>query len=553
MAKQIKYGSDARKKLLDGVNKLADAVATTLGPKGRNVALDKKWGAPNVVHDGVTVAKEIELEDTFENMGAQLVKEAASKTADVAGDGTTTATVLAQSLVQEGLKMITAGANPMIMQRGLRKAGDFVVEELRKSRKQITLADASSVATISAGDPDLGKLIADALKAVGGKDGVVTVEEGKGLETTVDHKEGMQFDRGFASAYFATDTDKMVAEVEDAYILITDKKITAVSDLLPFLEKFVKVSKNLVIIADEVEGEALATLVVNKLRGTFNALVVKAPGFGVRRKEILEDIAILTGGIVVSEDLGKKLESVEVEDCGRADKVKSDKENTSIIGGKGKKASIEARITQIKRELSETTSEFDREKLQERLAKLSGGVAVINVGAATEIEMKDKKERAVDAVAATKAALEEGIVPGGAVALLNISQKMNSDKLGKVSADEKIAYDLVKRALKSPFMKLMENAGVDPGQLLAKASEVSGEGMGFDVLVLGSVEEAKPIDMVKAGIIDPLKVVRTAVQNAISVASMILTTEALVTDLPEKNPPAAPMGGGMPGMGGMGY
>ena len=340
MAKQIKYGSDARKKLLDGVNKLADAVATTLGPKGRNVALDKKWGAPNVVHDGVTVAKEIELEDTFENMGAQLVKEAASKTADVAGDGTTTATVLAQSLVQEGLKMITAGANPMIMQRGLRKAGDFVVEELRKSRKQITLADASSVATISAGDPDLGKLIADALKAVGGKDGVVTVEEGKGLETTVDHKEGMQFDRGFASAYFATDTDKMVAEVEDAYILITDKKITAVSDLLPFLEKFVKVSKNLVIIADEVEGEALATLVVNKLRGTFNALVVKAPGFGDRRKEILEDIAILTGGIVVSEDLGKKLESVEVEDCGRADKVKSDKENTSIIGGKGQKRTV---------------------------------------------------------------------------------------------------------------------------------------------------------------------------------------------------------------------
>ncbi len=554
MAKQIKYGAEARKKLLDGVNKLADAVATTLGPKGRNVALDKKWGAPNVVHDGVTVAKEIELEDTFENMGAQLVKEAASKTADVAGDGTTTATVLAQSLVQEGLKMITAGANPMVMQRGLKKAGDFVVEELKKSRKQITLADASSVATISAGDPDLGKLIADALKAVGGRDGVVTVEEGKGLETTVDHKEGMQFDRGFASAYFATDTDKMVAEVEDAYILITDKKITAVSDLLPFLEKFVKVSKNLVIIADEVEGEALATLVVNKLRGTFNALVVKAPGFGDRRKEMLEDIAILTGGTVVSEDLGKKLDSVEVEDCGRADKIKSDKENTSIIGGKGKKASIEARITQIRREILETTSDFDKEKLQERLAKLSGGVAVINVGAATEIEMKDRKERAIDAVAATKAALEEGIVPGGAVALLNISQKMNSDKLGKVSSDEKIAYDLVKRALESPFMKLMENAGVDPGQLLAKARTIVGGGMGFDVLSLSSVDEAKPIDMVKAGIIDPLKVVRTAVQNAISVAAMILTTEALITDLPEKNPPASPMGGGgMPGMGGMGY
>ncbi|MFH0979553.1 MAG: chaperonin GroEL [Candidatus Roizmanbacteria bacterium] len=553
MAKQIKYGADARKKLLDGVNKLADAVATTLGPKGRNVAIDKKWGAPNVVHDGVTVAKEIELEDSFENMGAQLIKEAASKTADVAGDGTTTATVLAQSLVQEGLKMITAGANPMVMQRGLKKAGDFVVEELRKSRKQITLADAASVATISAGDPDLGKLIADALKAVGGKDGVVTVEEGKGLETIVDHKEGMQFDRGFASAYFATDTDKMVAEVEDAYILITDKKISAVSDLLPFLEKFVKVSKNLVIIADEVEGEALATLVVNKLRGTFNALVVKAPGFGDRRKEILEDIAILTGGTVVSEDLGKKLDSIEVEDCGRADKVKSDKENTSIIGGKGKKASIEARIVQIKRELSETTSEFDKEKLQERLAKLSGGVAVINVGAATEIEMKDKKERATDAVAATKAALEEGIVPGGAIALLNISQRMNSEKLGKVSSDEKIAYDIVKKSLEAPFTKLVENSGVDPGQLLAKAREVSSEGMGFDVLVLGSVDQAKPIDMVKAGIIDPLKVVRTAVQNAISVATMILTTEALITDKPEPKAPAAPMGGGMPDMGGMGY
>jgi len=551
MAKIIKYGADARKKLLDGVNKLSDAVATTLGPKGRNVALDKKWGAPSVVHDGVTVAKEIELEDTFENMGAQLVKEAASKTADVAGDGTTTATVLAQSLVQEGLKMITAGANPMVMQRGLRKAGEYVVEELRKSRKQITLEDAASVATISAGDTDLGKLIADALKAVGGKDGVVTVEEGKGLETTVDHKEGMQFDRGFASAYFATDTDKMVAEVEDAYILITDKKISAVSDLLPFLEKFVKISKNLVIIADEIEGEALATLVVNKLRGTFNTLVVKAPGFGDRRKEMLEDIAILTGGTVVSEDLGKKLDSVEVEDCGRADKIKSDKENTSIIGGKGQKSKIEGRIAQIKRELQETTSEFDREKLQERLAKLSGGVAVINVGAATEIEMKDRKERAIDAVAATKAALEEGIVPGGAVALLNISQKMDGAKMAK-STDEKIAFDIVKRALEAPFAKLIENAGVDPGQLLAKAREISSEGMGFDVLALESTLEAKPIDMVKAGIIDPLKVVRTAVQNAISVASMILTTEALITDKPEPKPPPPP-GGGMPDMGGMGY
>lgn len=553
MAKQIKYGAEARKKLLDGVNKLADAVATTLGPKGRNVALDKKWGAPNVVHDGVTVAKEIELEDQFENMGAQLVKEAASKTADVAGDGTTTATVLAQSLVQEGIKMITAGANPMVMQRGLEKASKYVVEELKKASKKITLGDAASVATISAGDPTLGKLIADALKAVGGKDGVVTVEEGKGLETTVDHKEGMQFDRGFASPYFATDTDKMVAEVDDPYILITDKKISAVSDLLPFLEKFVKVSKNLVIIADEVDGEALATLVVNKLKGTFNSLVVKAPGFGDRRKEMLEDIAILTGGTVISEDLGKKMDTVEVEDCGRADKVNSDKENTSIIGGKGKKANIEARITQIKRELSTTTSDFDKEKLQERLAKLSGGVAVINVGAATEVEMKDKKERAIDAVAATKAALEEGIVAGGAVALLNISQKMNSDKLGKMSVDEKIAFDLVKRSLESPFMKLMGNAGVDPGQLLARARQSAGEGMGFDVLSISSTDEAEPIDMVKAGIIDPLKVVRTAVQNAISVATMILTTEALVTDKPEPKSAAPAMGGGMPDMSGMGY
>ena len=555
MAKQIKYGAEARTKLLDGVNKLADAVATTLGPKGRNVALDKKWGAPNVVHDGVSVAKEIELEDSFENMGAQLVKEAASKTADIAGDGTTTATVLAQSIVNEGIKMITAKANPMIMRRGLMKASEHVVAELKKMSTKITLKDAANVATISAGDAVLGKLIADALKLVGGKDGVITVEEGKSLETTFDHKEGMQFDRGFASAYFATDTDKMVAEVEDAYVLITDKKITAVSDLLPFLEKFVKVSKNLVIIADEVEGEALATLVVNKIRGTFNALVVKAPGFGDRRKEMLEDIAILTGGTVISEDLGKKLENIEVEDCGRADKVKSDKENTSIIGGKGQKSKIEARVSQIRKELIANTSEFDREKLQERLAKLSGGVAVINVGAATEVEMKDKKERVIDAVAATKAALEEGIVPGGAVALLDISQKMNMKDLENTGAkkDEIVGFEIVKTALESPFRKLMENAGLNSGELIAKARTASARGLGFDVLKTEDTATAVTIDMIKAGIIDPLKVVRTAVENAVSVATMILTTEALITDLPEKNPPAAPMGGGMPGMGGMGY
>lgn len=553
MAKQIIYGAEARKKLLDGVDKLCKAVATTLGPKGRNVALDKKWGAPNIIHDGVTVAKEIELEDAFENMGAQLVKEAASKTADVAGDGTTTATVLASAIIAGGIKMITAGANPMVMRSGLMKASEYVVGELKKMAKTITLKDAANVATISAGDVELGNLIAEALKKVGGKDGVVTVEEGKGLVTTFDHKEGMEFDRGFASPYFATDADKMVAEVEDPYILITDKKITAVADLLPFLEKFVKVSKNLVIIADEIEGEALATLVVNKLRGTFNALVVKAPGFGDRRKAMLEDIAILTGGTVISEDLGKKLENIEVEDCGKAEKVKSDKENTSIIGGKGDKSAITARVSQIKREIGETTSEFDKEKLQERLAKLSGGVAVINVGAATEVELKDKKERVNDAVAATKAALEEGIVPGGAVALLDISQKMDIKDLEKAgtSKDEVIGFELVKAAIESPFTKLMENAGLNPGELIAKARSASVKGFGFDLLKTESTATAETIDMIKAGIIDPLKVVRTAVENAVSVATMVLTTEALIADKPEPKTPAAG-GGGMPDMGGMG-
>ena len=556
MAKQIIYGADARKKLLDGVDKLVKAVATTLGPKGRNVGLERKWGGPSIIHDGVSVAKDIDLEDPFENMGAQLVREAASKTADIAGDGTTTATILAGSIVSQGIKMITAGSNPMVMRTGLMKGSVYVVAELKKMAKTITLKDAANVATISAADAELGNLIAEALKKVGGKDGVVTVEEGKSLNTTFDHKEGMQFDRGFASPYFATDSDKMVAEIEDAYILITDKKITAVSDLLPFLEKFVKVSKNLVIIAEEIEGEALATLVVNKLRGTFNALVVKAPGFGDRRKEMLEDIAILTGGTVISEDLGKKLENIEVADCGRADKVKSDKENTSIIGGKGDKKLIVARVEKIRREMIESTSDFDREKFQERLAKLSGGVAVINVGAATEVELKDKKERVIDAVAATKAALEEGIVPGGAVALLDISQKMDSKDLEKsgASRDEVIGFELVKSAIESPFTKLMENGGLNPGELIAKARTASAKGQGFDILKTESTATAETIDMIKAGIIDPLKVVRTAVENAVSVATMLLTTEALVADKPEKNPPAAPAmgGGGMPGMGGMG-
>ena len=547
MSKLIKYNAEARQLLLNGVNQLADAVATTLGPKGRNVAIDRKWGGPSVIHDGVTVAKEIELEDPFENMGAQLVKEAASKTADVAGDGTTTATVLAREIIREGIKEIESKANPMIMRRGLEKASAHIVEELKKVKKDIKLSDAASVATISAADPVLGKLIADALHKVGGKDGVVTVEEGKSIETTLDHKEGMQFDKGYASQYFATNMEKMVAEIEDAYILITDKKITAISDLLPFLEKLVKVTKNLVIIAEEVEGEALTTLVVNKLRGTFNALVVKAPGFGDRRKEMLEDIAILTGGTVVSEELGTKLESVELDQCGRADKVWADKENTRIIGGKGVKAKINARIEQIKATVEESTSEFDKEKLQERLAKLTGGVAVINIGAATEVELKDRKERVTDAVAATKAALEEGIVPGGAIALLAISQKMVPLKADKLNKDELLGFNIVKRALEQPFKKLMENAGIDPNEVLAKARVLSAKGFGYDVMKLENVEDAIPVDMVASGIIDPLKVVRSAVQNAVSVAAMVLTTEALITDKPEKSStPAMPqMPGGM--------
>src|SRR3990170_4442254 len=425
MAKKLIYAEEARQKLQSGVDQLAKAVSTTLGPKGRNVALDKKWGAPSIVHDGVAVAKEIELKNEFENMGAQLVKEAASKTADVAGDGTTTATVLARAIVREGIKMITANANPMIMRRGLEKANNFVVNELIKMKKEVKPTDWANVATISAGDAELGNLIAEALKKVG-KDGIITVEEGRGLSTEIEYKEGMEFDKGYASAYFVTNPDKMEAEIEDPYILITDKKIANLQELLPFLENLVKVSKNLVIIADEIEGEALATLVVNKLRGTFNALAIKAPGFGDRRKELLEDIAELTGGTVISEDTGRKFESVTIEDCGRADKVWADKENARIIGGKGSPKAIAARIAQIKRALDETDSDFDKEKLQERLAKLAGGVAVINVGAATELEMKERKERVNDAVAATKAALEEGIVAGGGVALLRVAKALEA-------------------------------------------------------------------------------------------------------------------------------
>jgi len=544
-AKQLKYSAEARQKLLEGVRKLTKAVAITLGPKGRNVAIDKKWGSPTVLHDGVSVAKEIDLQDPFENMGAQLVKEAASKTADVAGDGTTTATILAHAIVEEGIKMITAGSNPMIMRRGLTRASEHITDELKKMKKNISLGDAESVATISAGDPELGKLIADALKKVGGKDGVVTVEEGRSLNTTFEHKEGMEFDKGYASAYFVTDPSKMEAEIESPYILITDKKISSMQDLLPFLENFIKVSKSLVIIADDLEGEALATLVVNKMRGSFNVLAVKAPGFGDRRKSLLEDIAVLTGGTVISEDTGRTFEGVKIEDLGRAGKIWANKDNCRIIDGKGTQSAIKDRISQIKEELSKTTSDYDSEKLAERLAKLAGGVAVINVGAATEVELNDKKERVKDAVAATKAALEEGIVPGGAITLLDISQKMTNKDLqnreASVGSDESIGFEIVKKALEVPFMKLMENAGLDSGQLIAKAREISASGQGFDVLKLESVETAKAIDMIKAGIIDPLKVVRTAVQNAISVAAMILTTEVLVTELPDekKETPAA--------------
>ncbi len=537
MAKILKFNSEARDKLLKGVNILTDAVATTLGPKGRNVALDKKWGAPQVVHDGVTVAKEIDLEDPFENMGAQLLKEAASKTADVAGDGTTTATVLTKAIVTEGLKNIQAGSNPMILKHGIEKAVLALVAELKNMSKKIsTQAEVAQVATIAAADSTIGNLIAEALEKVG-KDGVVTVEDGKTMEMNVDYKEGMEFDKGFVSPYFVSDTDKMEASIEDAYILITDKKISSASDLVPFLEKFVAVSKNLVIIADEVEGEALALLVVNKLRSTFNVLAVKAPGFGDRRKEMLGDIATLTGGTVISEDTGKKFESVEINDLGRAGRVTSDKDNTLIVDGKGAKSKIEARIAQIRRELASSDSEFDKEKLQERLAKLTGGVAVINVGAATEVELKEKKERVIDAVAATKAAIEEGIVAGGEIALLRAVRVL--DVLVVEGQEEKIGVEIVKKALEQPFRMLVKNAGMDDGIALSKVIEEVGN-IGIDVM------DGKVKDLVKAGIIDPVKVTRSALQNAASVAVMIMTTEVLISDAPEKHPAPPMPGGGMP-------
>jgi chaperonin GroEL len=539
VAKQLKFSEEARQSLLRGVNVLADAVVTTLGPKGRNVALDKKWGAPSVVHDGVSVAKEVELEDPFENMGAQLIKEAASKTNDVVGDGTTTATVLARAIVTEALKNIAAGANPMILKRGLEKGLGTVLAELKKTSKQISgKEEIAQVATISAADPEIGKLIAEALEKVG-KDGVVTVEEGKGLQMEIEYKEGMEFDKGFASPYFITDPEKMEATVEDAYILITDKKISALNDLLPFLEKIVQVTKNLVIIADEIEGEALATMVVNKLRGTINVLAVKAPGFGDRRKAMLDDIAILTGGTLISEDVGRKIESVEVSDLGQADRVTSDKENTIIVGGKGEKAKIDGRIAQIKREIKETESDFDREKLEERLAKLSGGVAVIKVGAATEVEMKEKKERVTDAVQATKAAAEEGIVPGGGVALIKAMPALDDLETKTQEEEEKIGVRILKAALTQPFWWIVHNAGQKADALLEEVRKKK-DNLGFDAL------KNEFVNMFEAGIIDPVKVTRTAIENAVSIGTMIATTEVSITDIPEKEKtPPMPPGGGM--------
>ena len=542
MAKQLKFSEEARQALLKGINVLFQAVVTTLGPKGRNVALDKKWGAPSVVHDGVTVAKEVDLPDPFENMGAQLIKEAASKTNDDTGDGTTTATVLTQAIVAEGLKNLTAGANPMILKKGMEKGVVAVVEELKKLAKPVKgKQEITQIATISAADNDIGMKIAEALEKVG-KDGVVTVEEGKGLTLDIKYKEGMEFDKGYASAYFVTNAEKIEAEIEDAYLLITDKKISAISDLLPFLEGFVKVSKNLVIIADEIDGEALATLVVNKLRGTFNILAIKAPGFGDRRKEMLEDIAILTGGTVISEDTGRKLENVTVNECGKADKVWADKENCRIIGGKGVKATIQARISQIKKQITATTSDFDQEKLQERLAKLAGGVAVLEVGAATEVELKERQERVKDAVAATKAAIEEGIVPGGGVALLRSVSVL--DKLEKEIEveDEKLGVRILKKALMQPLWWIAHNAGAKADAVLENVRKETGD-YGFDAVT----NEFGPL--VAKGIIDPLKVTRLALQNAASVAMMILTTECLICDKPsEEKTPAMP-GGGMGGMG----
>ncbi|HID94286.1 MAG TPA: chaperonin GroEL [bacterium (Candidatus Stahlbacteria)] len=530
-AKEIKYSEEARAAIKRGVDKLANAVAVTLGPKGRNAVLDKKFGAPTVTKDGVTVAKEIELEDHFENMGAQMVKEVASKTSDVAGDGTTTATVIAQAIYREGLRNVTAGANPMLIKRGIEKAVEKVVEELKKlSKPTKEKKEIAQVGTISSNnDEKIGNTIAEAMEKVG-KDGVITVEEGKGMELELQKVEGMQFDRGYISPYFITDAEKMESVLEDPHILIHDKKISAMKDFLPILEKIAQTGKPLLVIAEDVEGEALATLVVNKIRGTLNCCAVKAPGYGDRRKAMLEDIAVLTGGKVISEEKGMKLENAQVTDLGRAKRVRVDKDNTTIVEGQGSKSDIQARMSQIKIQIDETKSDYDREKLQERLARLAGGVAVINVGAATEPEMKERKARTEDALHATRAAVEEGIVPGGGVAYLRCLPAL--DEL-KVEGDEKIGVTIIKKALEEPIRRLVENAGYEPSVIVDKVKNAS-TNMGFDV------NTEKITDMIKAGIIDPTKVTRIALQNAASIASLLLTTETMVSEKPEKEKEKTP-------------
>ncbi len=536
-AKQLVFGEDARRRLKNGIDIVANAVATTLGPKGRNVALDRKFGSPTITHDGVTVAKEIELEDPFENMGAQLLKEAATKTNDIAGDGTTTSTVLAHAIVSEGLKNLAAGANPMLLKGGIEAASKAVAGKIKEQAIEITTKDEiANVATISAQDRNIGSLIADVMDKVG-KDGVITVEESKGLEFETEYVEGMQFDRGYISAYFVTDPEHMKSVIADPYILIYDKKISAATDIVPLLEKMVQVGKrDLLIIAEDIDGEALATLVLNKLRGMLNVLAVKAPGFGDRRKAMLGDIATLSGATVISEETGRKLETATIADLGRAEKVESDKDNTTLVGGKGDTAAIKGRIDQIRVEIDNTTSDYDREKLQERLAKLSGGVAIIRVGAATETELKEKKHRVEDALSATRAAVEEGIVPGGGVALINAVSAL--DALKADNEDAKIGIAIVRKSLEVPMRKIAENAGKDGSVIVENVRQqqkkTKNMNLGYDVL------REDYMDMVKGGVIDPAKVTRGALENAASIAAMILTTEALITDVPEKDKPAPP-------------
>jgi chaperonin GroEL len=541
MAKQLQFDETARRALLDGVEKMSNAVKVTLGPKGRNVVLDKKFGAPTVTNDGVTIAKEIELEDAFENMGAQLLKEVATKTNDVAGDGTTTATVLAYSIIREGLKSVAAGINPLEIKRGITKAVEVAVKDIRESSKIIKeKEEIANVAAISANnDMEIGALIADAMEKVG-KDGVITVEESKSMETHLEVVEGMQFDRGYISPYFVTNRETMTTDMENPYVLIHDKKVSSMKDMLPILEKVAQSGKPLLLISEDIEGEALATLVVNNLRGTLNVCGVKAPGFGDRRKAMLEDIAILTGGSVISEELGLKLENAEVSQLGRAKSIKVDKENTTIIEGAGKPKDIKDRIAQIKMQIEDTTSDYDREKLQERLAKLAGGVAVINVGAATEVELKEKKHRMEDALSATRAAIDEGVIAGGGITLIQSVKALEKENLDSLSSDEQVGYRIVKRALEEPIRQIAENAGLD-GAVIAEKAKGEKKGVGFDA------QKMEWTNMIAAGIIDPAKVTRSALQNAASIAGLLLTTECAITDIPEKEAPA-PMPGGPGGM-----